>query len=334
MSTISKVAERAGVSRTTVSHVINHADRVSKPLRERVQHAIDELGYTPNPQAASLRTGRTNIIAMLIPDILNPGYPELIKVLQTELETAGFDALIFNTDVPGGHSVEHGREYLRQIGRRRVDGIIIADYAIHRMHEDLLHLTLPAVFLGHLPNRAIDSVGSDDAGGSYAMGRYLAEAGHRRVAHVTGPSVFQPANVRRTSFEAGFAEYGGTIDPALRYEGTYLVPSGYEAVDWLLAKSGKNLPDAVFFANSLMARGGLAAFYDRKVRVPDDIAVATFDDFDHLDYVRPKLTRVGHPPAELARRAVAMLLDRLEGRWDGEVRSETLPCTLRRFDTA
>lgn len=333
MSTISKVAEKAGVSRTTVSHVINHPDRISKSLRERVQAAIDELGYRPNPQAQSLRTGRTNLIAVLIPDILNPGYSELVKVVQAELEKANLDPLIFNTDVPGGHSVEHGREYLRQIAHKRVDGIVVADYATYRMHEDLRNLEVPAVFLGHLPNRAIDSVAGDDAGGTYEMGRFLALHGHKRIAHVTGPSVFGPAEVRRSSFEQGLADHGVTFDPSLRYEGTYLVPSGYEAVEWLLAK-GRPLPDAVFFANSLMARGGLAAFHDRKVRVPDDIAVATFDDFEHLDYVRPKLTRIGHSTADLAARAVAMLLDRLEGRWNGDVRSEIMPCTLRRFDTA
>lgn len=334
MSTISEVAKRAGVSRTTVSHVLNHADRVSKPLRAKVQAAIDELGYVPNPQAQSLRTGRTNLIAVLIPDILNPFYPELVKVIQSELERAGLDTLIFNTDLPGGHSVAHGREYLRQIRQKRVDGLIIADFAMHRMHEDLLALDTPAVFLGHLPNRAIDSIGFDDASGAYTMGKYLAEAGHRRVAHVTGPSAFQQAQVRLSAFERGFAEHGGTVDPELRYEGTYLVPSGYESVDWLLTTHRDRLPSAVFFANSLMARGGLAAFHDNGLRVPADIAVATFDDFEHLDYVRPKLTRVGNRPAILAGRAVALLRDRLEGRWDGAPRSEILPCTLRRFDTA
>jgi len=334
MSTISKVAERAGVSRTTVSHVLNHADRVSKPLRAKVEAAIAELGYVPNPQAQSLRTGRTNLIAVLIPDILNPFYPELVRVIQSELEQAGLDTLIFNTDVPGGHSVAHGREYLKQIRHKRVDGLIIADFAIHRMHEDLLHLDVPAVFMGQLPNHAIDSVAFDDHGGCYAMGRYLAAAGHRRVAHVTGPGFFQQSEIRRAAFEQGFAEHGGTPDPALRIEGTYLVPSGYEAVERLLREHRDNLPSAMFFANSLMARGGLAALHDHGLESPRDIALATFDDFDHLDYVRPRLTRVGAKPALLATRALAMLRDRLEGRWTGEVRSEILPCTLRRLDTA
>ena len=317
-----------------MSHVLNHADRVSKPLREKVEAAIAELGYAPNPQAQSLRTGRTNLVAVLIPDILNPFYPELVKVIQTGLETQGLDTLVFNTDVPGGHSVEHGREYLRQIRHKRVDGLIIADFAIHRMHEDLLSLDVPAVFMGHLPNRAIDSVAFDDHGGCYAMGRYLAEAGHRRVAHVTGPSFFQQAVVRQNGFEQGLADNGGVVDDTLRYEGTYLVPSGYEAVEWLLREHSDDLPSAIFFANSLMARGGLAALHDHGLEAPRDIALATFDDFDHLDFVRPKLTRVGAKPTALATKALEMLRDRLDGRWTGEVRSEILPCTLRRFDTA
>lgn len=334
MTTISKVAERAGVSRTTVSHVINHADRVSEPLRRKVQEAIDALGYQPNPQARSLRTGRTNLIAVLIPDIQNPFYTELVGVIQSELEKAKLDTLVFNTDVPGGHSVQHGREYLRQIQQKGVDGLIVADFAIHGMQDDLKQIEMPAVFMGHLPSHAIDSVEFDDRGGCYAMGQYLAGQGHRRVAHVTGPSFFEQAAVRRDGFERGFAEHGGEVDEALRYEGTYLVPSGYQAVEWLLEAHGKSMPTAIFFANSLMARGGLAALYDHGLESPRDIAVATFDDFEHLEYVRPRLTRVGSKPALLAMKALEMLRDRLDGRWTGEVRAETLPCTLRRFDTA
>ncbi|HVX82722.1 MAG TPA: LacI family DNA-binding transcriptional regulator [Devosiaceae bacterium] len=334
MTSIAQVAERAGVSRTTVSHVINHAERVSKPLRERVLVAIDELGYVPNRQAQSLRTGRTNLIAVLIPDILNPFYPELVKVIQTELEQAELDMLIFNTDVPGGHSVEHGREYLRQIQSKRIDGLIIADFAVHWMLEDLEHLKTPTVFMGHLPRPSVDSVGFDDHGGCYEMGRYLARRGHRRIAHVTGPSFFQQAEIRRNAFELALAEHGAPQDPALRFEGSYLVPSGYEAIEWLLRTHRRNMPTAIFFANSLMARGGLAALHDHGLESPRDIALATFDDFDHLDYVRPKLTRVGGKPALLAMRAMEMLRDRLDGRWIGQVRSETLPCTLREFDTA
>ncbi|MBA8901712.1 LacI family DNA-binding transcriptional regulator [Phyllobacterium sp. P30BS-XVII] len=334
MSTIAEVAERAGVSKTTVSHVINHADRVSKSLRERVHRAIDELGYAPNPQARSLRTGRTNIIAMLIPDIRNPFYPELVKTAQSELEAIGFDMLIFNTDVPGGRSQDHGREYLSQISNKRVDGLIVGDFALHGMHDALLKIDIPSVFIGHLPNQAVDSVKIDDHGGGYQMGEYLAKKGHRRIAHVTGPSFFKEAMQRAEGFEQGLHDYGVPLIEGMRYEGTYLTPSGKDAAQWLLARHAANLPSAVFFGNYLMAAGALAEFYDRGIRVPEDIAVAVFGDQPQLEYIRPKLTRVGNSPAVLARRATEMLIDRLNGTYDAEPRTEVVPCILHPFDTA
>ncbi|MDW6022548.1 LacI family DNA-binding transcriptional regulator [Mesorhizobium sp. BAC0120] len=334
MSTISKVAERAGVSRTTVSHVINHADRVSKSLRERVEKAIEELGYTPNPQAQSLRTGRTNMVAMLIPDIRNPFYPELVKTAQSELEAVGLDTLIFDTDVPGGHSQEHGHEYLRQIRHRRVDGLIVGDFALHGMHDALIGIDVPAVFIGNLPNHAVDNVRIDDFDGGYQMGAYLAQKGHRRVAHVTGPSFFVEAMQRASGFEKGLAEHGAPADPALRFEGSYLGPSGKLAAEWLLAAHGDNLPSVIFFGNYLMAAGALAEFHDRGVPVPDKLKVAVFGDQPQFEYVRPRLTRVGNSPAELARRATRMLLERISGLYVGEPRSEVVPCILKEFDTA
>jgi DNA-binding LacI/PurR family transcriptional regulator len=334
VSTIADVAKRAKVSRTTVSHVINHADRVSKPLRERVQQVIDELGYSPNPQAQSLRTGRTNVVAMLIADILNAFFPEMVKTAQSELERVGLDMLIFNTDVPGGRSQEHAREYLRQIKRRRVDGLIVGDVALHGMHDALINIDVPTVFIGYLSNNAVDSVRTDGFQGGYLVGEYLAKKGHRRVANITGPSFFEEAVARSEGFERGLSDHGAPITPKFRFEGTYLPPSGREAVKWLLDTHRNQMPTAVLFANHLMATGGLAEFHDRGIRVPDDIAVTVFDDLPELEYVRPRLTRVGVSPRVLAERASAMLISRLNGERDGPPRTEVVPCVLREFDTA
>ena len=337
MSTICKVAERAGVSRTTVSHVINHADRVSQSLRERVQAAIDELGYAPNPQAQSLRTGRTNIVAMLIPDIRNPFYPELVKTAQSRArERVGLDTLIFNTDVPGGHSQEHGREYLRQIGRKRVDGLIVGDFALHGMHDALLDLDMPTVFIGHLPNHAVDSVKLDDFGGGYLMGEYLARKGHKRVAHVTGPSFFQRGDGARRRLRARACR------PRRRRRTRRCASRAATSRRRAARRSSgcsrstaQHLPTAVFFANYLMASGALAEFYDRGIRVPEDIAVAVFDDLPQLEYVRPKLTRVGNSPTVLAERAAAMLIDRLDGKFERRRRApKSCRARSREFDTA
>ena len=334
MSTIAKVAERAGVSRTTVSHVLNHADRVSKPLRAKVEAAIAEMGYTPNPQARSLRTGRTNLVAMLIPDIRNPYFPELVKTAQSALEGDGLDTLVFNTDVPGGHSQEHGRDYLRQVQLRRVDGLIVGDFALHGLHDALLDLDVPTVFIGHLPNHAVDSVKLDDFGGGKLIAAHLAARGHRRIAHVTGPAVFAEAMARADGFEAGLVTGGVAPDPALRFEGTYLPPSGRDAARWLIGLKGKERPTAVFFANYLMAMGALTEFHDQGVRVPDDIALAVFDDLPQLEYVRPRLTRAGKSPSVLAQHAARMLLDRLSGRYDGPPRTEIIDCNLQVYESA
>jgi DNA-binding LacI/PurR family transcriptional regulator len=334
MSTISKVAERAGVSRTTVSHVINHADRVSKPLRDKVLAAIEELGYQPNPQARSLRTGRTNLVAVMIPDILNPYYVQIVRVIQQELATVGLEILILNTDVPGGHSVEHGRQFLRQVNRKRLDGIIIADFAVHWMQEAIATLEIPAVLIGTLPGSVIDSVGLDDAGGARMMGHYLAGKGYRRIGHVTGPSFFEQAVVRRQAFGEGFADAGGDPPLTLHFEGSYLPPSGYEGVSWLLDRPQEERPEAIFFSSSLMAQGGLAALFDRGVALPSEMGVATFGGWEHFEFVRPRVTRVGNDPSLLARRGIEMLLERMGGTFEGEPRREVIDCILKVFDTA
>lgn len=334
MITIAKVARKAGVSPTTVSHVINHADRVSVEMRTRVQAAIEELGYVPNPQAQSLRTGRTNVIAMLIPDIRNPFYPEMVKAAQSDLEANGLDLLIFNTDVPGGHSQEHGQHYLRQIRNRRIDGLIVGDFALHGMHDALLDIDMPTVFIGDLPNQAVDNVKIDDFGGGYQMGAYLAQKGHRRIANVTGPSFFAEAMARAAGFEQGLRDNGVEPIAELRREGTYLGPSGEAAVDWLLAEHGGELPSVIFFGNYLMAAGALAALFDRGISVPRDIGIAVFGDQPQLEYVRPRITRVGNTPSLIAHRATEMLIERLSGTYAGSPRSEVIPCILHAFDTA
>jgi DNA-binding LacI/PurR family transcriptional regulator len=288
----------------------------------------------PNPQAQSLRTGRTNVVAMLIPDIRNPFYPEMVKAAQSDLEAIGLDMLIFNTDVPGGHSQEHGRQYLRQIRNRRIDGLIVGDFALHGMHDALIDIDMPTVFIGDLPNQAVDNVKIDDFGGGYQMGAYLAKKGHRRIAHVTGPAFFAEAMARAAGFEQGLRDNGVEPIAELRREGTYLGPSGVEAVEWLLASYGGDLPSVIFFGNYLMAAGALAEFFDRGISVPNDIKLAVFGDQPQLEYVRPRITRVGNTPALLAHRATEMLLERLSGNYTGAPRSEVIACNLHIFDTA
>jgi DNA-binding LacI/PurR family transcriptional regulator len=139
---------------------------------------------------------------------------------------------------------------------------------------------------------------------------------------------------RADGFEQALADNGVSTSPSLRHEGTYLPPSGREAAQWLMSLKGKERPTAVFFANYLMAMGALTEFHDHGVRVPDDIALAIFDDLPLLEYVRPRLTRAGKSPSALAQRATEMLLERLTGRFTGPPRTEVIPCALQVFESA
>lgn len=334
MVKIQEVARHAGVSLTTVSHVINHRDRVSKELRERVEQSIAELGYVPNRQAQSLRTGRTNMIALMIPDIGSPYYTELVRSVQTALSDTQVDTIIYNTDVPGGHSEDHGLEYLRQVQRKGVDGLIVADAALHRIQHELGGLKIPTVFVGNLPNRAVDSIEQDGFASAYKMAKYLISKGHRRIAHVTGPSFFNMSMLRQAGFERALVESGIGIDEGLRFEGSFLGPSGHEAVRWLLENHRDNLPSAIFFASSRMAIGGLAELTDHGLVVPRDIAVAAYDVYEEMGDIRPRLTTIGVEPGELGRGALKLLQERIGGRFTGPPRRIVLPSRLEIHETA
>ncbi len=333
MVKIQEVAKLADVSLTTVSHVINHRDRVSPVLRAKVEEAIETLGYVPNRQAQSLRTGRTKVIAIMIPDICAPFYTEMVRAMQTALVDDAVDALIYNTDVPGGHSEDHGHTYLKQIKTKGVDGLIVADAALYRIQHELADVKIPTVFIGNLPSKAVDSIEQDGFASAYRMGEYLLSKGHRRIAHVTGPSFFNMSMLRQAGFERALKDGGAELTDPLRFEGSFLPPAGYEAVDWLLETHGENLPTAIFFAGSRMARAALAAFSDRGISVPADIAVATYDSYEEMADLRPRLTTIGVSPGDLGRGAIALLNERIAG-FDGAPRQVILPASLEIHETA
>ena len=334
MAKIREVAERAGVSLTTVSNVINHRDRVSPALRAKVEAAIAELDYQPNATAQSLRTGRTRVVAIMIPDICNPFFTELVRALQNDLGNEDYDVTIFNTDVPGGHAADHGHDYLRQVRRKRIGGLIVADAALHGIQDELIGIPIPTVFIGNLANGAVDSVDVDNFDAAYRMGTYLTDKGHQRIAHITGPEFLNMSRIRRAGFEQALADAGRPMVDDLRFEGSFLGPSGHAAVDWLLSRHGGNLPSAIFFANSLMAIGGLAALADRGIRVPEDIAVATFDLNMNMEDVRPRLTTIGLPAEAIAGHALKLLNSRMAKEYLGPPRKVVLKGRLEIHTTS
>lgn len=334
MATISDVAARAGVSRTTVSHAINRSDRVSEELRARVRQAIDELGYVPNSQAKSLRTGKTDIIALLVPDILNPTFTEIVHAAQRALEGFGKDVMLYHVDVPGGRSIARTRQYLSEIHKKGVDGLIMGDVGLPGMYDAVGDVPIPSVFIGRLPNQTVDSVRAGDREAHRTIARYLVERGHQRVALIAGPSNFQSARERAAGFEQGAQEAGLPPGALTRFEGSYLPPSGEAAMRWLMEEHRADLPTAVHFSNSQMAISGVATLYDMGLRIPDDIAVTVYGGEHVVDYIRPRLTRIGTAPGMLAQYAVDMLMERLEDDFAGPPRNVVIQSKMRIGDSA
>lgn len=312
MSTMLKVAERAGVSRTTVSHALNHAERVSKPLRDRVLKAIDELGYSPNPQARSLRTGRTNHVAILVPDISPSFYTEQVKAAQMLLQESGLTLAVFNTDVPGGKYKDKAEAFVQQINAANFDGVIVTEFAMHESRERLKRLKCPTVFIGDTEDEESPLVAVDNFETCRLVGAYLAGLGHRRIADITGPGFFSSAMRKSLGFRQGCFDGGLTEADIAVFEGSYLPPSGVDAARWLMAMPRETRPTAMFFGGYDMAKGALAEFHDRGVRIPEDIAVIVFG-VPGMEYVRPKITRVVIDFAKAATIAADMLRKRISG---------------------
>ena len=236
--------------------------------------------------------------------------------------------------MPSGRSEGHGLEYLKQIRRRGIDGLIVADPALYRIEHELWNVRVPMVYIGTLPRHQADSVGQDDYKSAYQIAEFLISRGHRRILHVTGASVFRHALARQTGFEAALRDNDIGVDPSLRFEGTFLPPSGHAAVSWMLENHAGNLPTAMFFVAFRMARGGLAALADRGVRVPEQIAVATYDILEEIVDIRPRLTAIGVETSELGRQAAALLKERLSGGYDGPPRKVVLPTRIDVHATA
>lgn len=321
--TIGDVAEHAGVSKTTVSHVLSGRRPVATTTRERVERSIRDLGYRPDGLARSLRTQRTHLVALLIPDITNPFYPVLARGLESGMNGSGYRVVICNTD----SDLERDLEFVTEVCDRRVDGIVLDSFAMSV--EQLRERTgpaLPVVWIGAdvADHPGIDIVRSDDEQGAFDATTHLIRRGCRRIAMIDGaPGGGAPRNDghRRALAAAGIGADAATIR-----HGAWTREGGAHAMARLLGRT--HPPDGVFCANDLMAIGALDVLRERGVAVPDEVAVAGFDDIDAAAIVTPALTSVVNPAFETGRNAGALLTERMTGDRTAPQRVVTLPCRL------
>jgi LacI family transcriptional regulator len=326
--TIADVARHAGVSKTTVSHVLSRKRPVSSLTRTRVEAAIRELGYRPDGVARSLRTRTSNMVALIIPDITNPFYPVLARGLEDGLGGTTYRSLICNTD----RHPEREVEFLGDVGDRGVDGIVLDSFTL--TGEQLAELVPPGVSLVRIGTTVIDDPGfdtvhADDERGAYDATVHLLRRPSRRVAMVQGPP---GAAARRNEGYARALRSAGLADPELVVSGQWTRHGGAAAMRRLLALPDP--PQAVFCANDLMAFGVLDAAREAGLDVPGDLAVAGFDDIEAAAMTHPPLTTVSNPAYETGLLAGTLLKERMLGVYRGEPRTVTLPCRLIRRDTA
>ena len=325
--TIGDVAERAAVSKTTVSHVLSGNRPVAASTRDRVEAAIGELGYRPDGLARSLRTRRTNMVALVIPDITNPFYPFLARGLDDGLD-GSYRTFIFSTDA----KPEREREFLREIADRSADGIVIDSFT---MDVDVMATTLPEIPLVRVGISVIDdphfdTVHAEDERGAALATKHLIDRGHRRIAMIQGP---QGAGAHRNLGYLNELDAAGmTPDPELVLAGEWTRLGGHRAAIHLL--SLKVPPTAIFCANDLMALGALDACRERGKHIPGDVAIVGFDDIDAARMVSPALTTVTNPAYETGLLAGVLLRERMTGDYTGRPRTVTLPCRLMQRSTS
>jgi len=309
------VARLSGVSRATVSYVLNGRTdgtiRVSDETRRRINDAMRELGYRVNLNARGLKTDRRQLIAVLVPDLGNPFYPILIKGAQTEAHARGYRVLVSDS-----FSSEEGeRDFMDTALDRIADGLILA--ASYLESSDIKILLESGVFsvgIGpRLDGTGIDRVSIDQQAAVRSLLQHLTARGHSRIAHLTGDRRNINGSVRYDAFLAEMKANGLPVEKSWIVEGDFLREGTARRIeDWFCALPANGRPTALFAANDLMAIEAIKAFQRLGLRVPEDIAVCGFDNIPEAAYVEPPLTTVGHDVEEMGRVAARLLIDRIE----------------------
>lgn len=291
----------------TVSRVINQSGYASPDVRTRVQAAIDELGYLPNTLARSLRIRKTNTLALILTDITNPFFTTLARGVEDAANAAGYTVLFGNTD----ESEEKEMRYLDVILQKRVDGILLVPAGGSILPvEHIRQVGTPLVVLDRrIPGEVVDVVRCDTEDGAYRLTRLLLGMGHRQVVMLTGPAQVSTAEDRAVGFRRAMRD-AGIAAPQVNY-GSFTLDSGYAMADEALSLYPR--PTALIAGNNFIAIGALKAIHAAGFEIPDDVALAGFDDLPASMVVEPFLTVAAQPAYEMGRQAAELLIKRLSG---------------------
>ena len=300
---IRDVAQRAGVSIATVSRAVNHISTVDPDLAKRVWKAIEEVGYLPNTQARALVSGRSRTLGLIVSEITNPFFPELVQEFENLAVAQGYEVLIGSTN----YEPSRTESLIRRMLQRNVDGVAVMTFGIEEeLVQKLVEREFPLVFVDAgpaLPNIRILKV--DYAEGIRQAVQHLAALGHRRIAFISGPLRLRSAVARRDAFLKSMAQLGLTVPAEHIVEGNHTMDGGMTAMEPLIELA--ELPTAVVCSNDMTAIGVLHALYRTTHSVPQDISVVGFDDIHLAQFMLPPLTTVQMSCKDLATAAVEAL---------------------------
>ena len=300
---IRDVAQRAGVSIATVSRAVNRIPTVNAELARRVWEAIDEVGYLPNTQARALVSGRSKMLGLIVSEITNPFFPELVQEFENLAVAQGYEVLIGSTNYDPART----ESLMRRLLQRNVDGVAVMTFGVEEdLVQQLVEREFPLVFVDAgpvLPNIHILKV--DYAEGIRQGVQHLAALGHRSIAFISGPLSQRSPAARRDAFLKSMAELGLIVPREHIVEGDHTMEGGMGAIEKLLLLH--QLPTAIMCSNDMTAICVLHGLYRTTHRVPDDISVVGFDDIHLAQFMLPPLTTVQMSCKDLARAAVEAL---------------------------
>jgi len=303
------VARLAKVSIATVSRTINHVPTVNAKMAKRVWEAIKELDYLPNTQARALVSGRSRLLGLIVSEITNPFFPELIQGFEDVAVEFGYEMLISSTN----YDPERMKRCIRRMVERKAEGVAVMTFGIEEpLLEQLAERKVPLVFVDVGPLAPGISLLRVDYHHGIRQGvQHLAALGHRDIAFISGPLRLHSAHSRLAAFHRAVQECGITVEPERIVEGDHTMEGGMAAAERLLA--GDELPTAVMCSNDMTAIGVLQKAYRAGLRVPDDLSVIGFDNIHLTQMTTPPLTTIQMSCFELARAAVMALRAHVEG---------------------
>ena len=315
------VARLAGVSTSTVSHVINNNRFVSEQVREKVDQAIRDLNYAPSALARSLKIKQTRTIGMLLTASSNPFYSEVVRGVENSCYERGYSLILCNTE----GDEERMNRSLETLMQKRVDGLLMMCTETHLPSAEILNRypSVPMVMMDWAPFEGCGDIIQDNAllGGELAT-QHLIDRGYTRIACIAGPQDKTPSRLRLEGFHQAMANSGLTVPPGYVVDGDFEFQGGFNAMNQLLALDVR--PQAVFTSNDAMAVGVYHALFQAGLQVPHDMAVMGYDNIELARYLTPPLSTIHQPKDELGELAIDTLIHRMR---DPDASQQTLVLT-------